>query len=729
MGYKITINEFFIEGADRRVSHVLLHITEPQSAKEWARGYFFALVEITHGSDEQVHHMQEIIETLEAGWYEDDADGAKDAFEATLAYLNRRSGMILVGAGALHCMVGVIQENRIRFAYHGSPVVSLYVLGTSGYKTVELIDIHPTADTRLFSSLLEGSLEDGDVFFAATPSVMDFFSKDRLEKIIGSRSPKEGAAHIEKVLRDLRDDHSFGGMCISAQKSATAKSIADVRGKAGSQASLEHLLASEQKTAETLSPPLLGGIGRLFSETQKTEKHKRSVLVRQSAEINYRTKKQPGETLTNTVLVGIGRALVAVVIQTARVAVSMTLSIWKLAVVAIILITNKNNGRSHIVASMRRKIMQGQAYISRMPLLSKILFLGALLFAGSLIASVVYIRAAERLQEKRTAYDAMLLAVTEKKNEADASMIYNNDEKAFLLLQETAGLIDALPADNKKQRESQEELHRSVRESMQKIQKITPVAATALASLETQATGLVSLGNTLIAFGGSDKKAFVINRTTGHAATHTHETIGVLESGTTPKEDETAFFLTVSDTIAAFEKETQTFSAKDISFDAENHDAAGGYIYNTRLYLLDKKNNQITRHNPTKTGFDKGSNWLLEPTDMVRAVNLAVDGDVYVIFDNGQIKKFTKGVEQPFATLGLDPVLTAPTAIWTHNDAEHLYILETERKRIVVVSKSGKLIAQYTSDAWNHPTDFIVDEEAREGFIVDGNTVYRFPLP
>lgn len=728
MGYKITINEFFIEGTDRQISHVLLHITEPQSAKEWLRGYFFALVEIANGSDEQVHHMQEIIETLEAGWYEDDADGTKDAFEATLAYLNRRSGMIVGGVGTLDCVVGVIQENRIRFAYHGTPIVSLYVLGSSGYKTVELIDTHSAHDTRLFSSLLEGSLEDGDVFFAATPSVIDFFSKDRLEKIIGSRSPKEGAAHIEKVLRDLRDDHSFGGMCIGAQKSTSAKSI-DLHGKAGSQASLEHLLASEQKTAETLAPPLLGGIGRLFSETQKTEKHKRSTLVRQSAETNYRTKKQPNETLTNTILVGIGKALVAMVLHTARFIVSVALATWKMLVAAIILITNKNNGRAHIVAFLRRKIMRVQEYIARMPLLSKILFLGALLFAGALIASVVYVRAAERLEEKRSAYDAMVLVVTEKKNEADASMIYNNDEKAFLLLQETVQLIDALPTDNKKQRESQEALRASVQESIQKIQKITPVAATVLASLETKATGLVSLGNTLIAFGGSEKKAVVIDRTTGHAVIHTHEAVGVLESGTTPKEDGAAFFLTVSDTIAAFEKETQTFSAKDISFDSEAHDAASGYIYNTRLYLLDKKNNQITRHNPTKTGFDRGMNWLLEPTDMAQAVGLAVDGDVYVIFKNGQIKKFTKGVEQPFAILGLDPVLAAPTAIWTHNNAEHLYILETDRKRIVVVSKSGKLIAQYTSDIWNHPTGFVIDEQTREGFIVDNTAVYRFPLP
>ena len=92
----IEIQEFFVEGSDQRASHVLLHITEPNTPAEFAKGYFFALAEMKNGTMAHIEQLQRIIDDLEAGFYTDHGDTQND-IETLFALINRRSHKLLSG--------------------------------------------------------------------------------------------------------------------------------------------------------------------------------------------------------------------------------------------------------------------------------------------------------------------------------------------------------------------------------------------------------------------------------------------------------------------------------------------------------------------------------------------------------------------------------------------------------------------------------------------------------
>ncbi|MBT6334480.1 MAG: hypothetical protein HOJ29_00640, partial [Candidatus Magasanikbacteria bacterium] len=106
----------------------------------------------------------------------------------------------------------------------------------------------------------------------------------------------------------------------------------------------------------------------------------------------------------------------------------------------------------------------------------------------------------------------------------------------------------------------------------------------------------------------------------------------------------------------------------------------------------------------------------------------AIDGNIFVLTSTGDLHKFTAGEKESFTIKGLEPTLSAPTRIWTHNTTEYIYILEPAEKRLITLDKEGKLIQQYTATEWQAPSSFIIDEEKGIAYILDSGIVYRISL-
>ncbi len=150
-------------------------------------------------------------------------------------------------------------------------------------------------------------------------------------------------------------------------------------------------------------------------------------------------------------------------------------------------------------------------------------------------------------------------------------------------------------------------------------------------------------------------------------------------------------------------------------------------VYNRRLYTLSPNTNQIYKHSQTQTGYDKGTSWIkTQGVNIESGVSLAIDGDVFVLGQDGSLTKFAAGNKQDFAITGLEPALDSPTKIWTYNDVEELYILEPTHKRVVILNKDGSLKEQYTADAWQAPSDMVVDSENGIVYVLDNGIVYSF---
>lgn len=754
----LEIQEFFVEGTDQEQSHVLLHIAEPATPEEKEKGYFFVLAEINGAYAEQIVQMQNIIDEIESIYY-NESDNSKNLLEKTLENINRQSHHLLGYAGStINCIVGTFRGEALTLAYHGAPQAFLLYTKNNEIGEVNIIEgQEEDGEDQLFSALIEGTVHAGDSVYLGTPHVADYFSTDRIKKIMSSRSVRQSAAHIQKVLTDLKNEYSFGGIFFHVAVSSPAshpEKAADQ--ESGSQESIEKLMASTRQTEDTLSPPLFGELSKKLqhewrsrkkahqqkkAEYVNEERPKRKVhtTIRERGrgiETNYRPAyaRTDEPSFMGSLLVILGRAL-AVVGTGLLFTVKKLIRFIITALVALFyLATNKSNRRTAILNNWQMKIDEWKDYTTHLPLMSKILFSVTVALGLIFVGSLSYLKIKENHDVALVAYQNQVQAIIDKKDAAEARLIYGENDAAMVLLQDAQKLVDALPQNNRKQRDQKEELKGSVHELLLKFQKNTEVNPELVVDLKDHnnkaaATRMVELSDMLIAFGPVDDLLYSVNSATKNITSQKHETITGLSEASVPKEEDKIVFITRESGIAEYDQKTGALSPKTITYPTLDAKISTGFVYNRKLYLVDTAHNQIYKHSQTQTGYDKGTSWIKDSSvDVTKAISMAVDGDVFVLENTGEIVKLVGGQKQAFSIAGLDPQITAPVSIWTYNSINNLYILEPSAKRIVVIDKDGKLVGQYTSPTWKNPSAMVVDTDKKIIYILDENKIYKFGI-
>ncbi len=164
--------------------------------------------------------------------------------------------------------------------------------------------------------------------------------------------------------------------------------------------------------------------------------------------------------------------------------------------------------------------------------------------------------------------------------------------------------------------------------------------------------------------------------------------------------------------------------------------AAVGYF--GRVYLLDPQANHVLRYVLTNEGYDgPPSDYFPEGTDVsVRsAVDVAIDGNVYVLHSDGVIAKYQEGSPVPFVQSNMDEPLEAPRSIFVTgfmDEGGYVYVADAGNQRIVQLSKAGEFIRQFRARDAKNMRDLrglFVDEEQKQLFLTDGSKLYLVSLP
>ena len=110
---------------------------------------------------------------------------------------------------------------------------------------------------------------------------------------------------------------------------------------------------------------------------------------------------------------------------------------------------------------------------------------------------------------------------------------------------------------------------------------------------------------------------------------------------------------------------------------------------------------------------------------------MAIDGNIYVLFGDGTIKKYFKGVEETFTVSGLPKPyeeLGQPTLLSTDSGAAAVYVYDATNKRIVELDTSGVYKRQFAlPEEWD-VKDMFVSGAAKKLWVLVGNSVYEIAL-
>ncbi len=151
--------------------------------------------------------------------------------------------------------------------------------------------------------------------------------------------------------------------------------------------------------------------------------------------------------------------------------------------------------------------------------------------------------------------------------------------------------------------------------------------------------------------------------------------------------------------------------------------------YSGNLYLLDREAHIIWKYVRTETGFAPRQNYLLADTkpDLSGATSLAIDGTVWIA-KGSKVFKFVGGEEAVWETKGLDEMWGDSLDLYTDEYTANLYILDRDKKRVLVFDKTGLYLAQYRWQEDVPVSHIVVSEVLKKILLLSSGTIYGIDL-
>ncbi|MCA9392102.1 hypothetical protein KC614_02770 [candidate division WWE3 bacterium] len=147
-------------------------------------------------------------------------------------------------------------------------------------------------------------------------------------------------------------------------------------------------------------------------------------------------------------------------------------------------------------------------------------------------------------------------------------------------------------------------------------------------------------------------------------------------------------------------------------------------MYFDNIYVLDSGANAIWKYiggNDTTTP----QNYLTETTNLQNAIDLAIDGSVYVLMPNN-IALFTLGKREPFGLTGVFPSIKSSSRITTAVESKYLFV--STDKGIAVFTKEGRFNRLYQGDHLDSVQRLVLNEEHTIMYVLADDAWWSFTL-
>jgi len=163
----------------------------------------------------------------------------------------------------------------------------------------------------------------------------------------------------------------------------------------------------------------------------------------------------------------------------------------------------------------------------------------------------------------------------------------------------------------------------------------------------------------------------------------------------------------------------------------EDWNSGGALIgaFGGNLYVLDKEHNIIWRYPRTASGFAEGQEWFAPGinVDVIDSISWAIDGKVWILSGSGEVDVYERGLPQRFVVEGVDSG-SKLTQIFTDENTENVYLLDTTNSRIIALQKDGQYKGEYREEKLSRAVDFIVSEADSKIVFLSENKLWELPL-
>ncbi|OGY45936.1 MAG: hypothetical protein A2731_04245 [Candidatus Buchananbacteria bacterium RIFCSPHIGHO2_01_FULL_39_8] len=743
------INQLVIDNQRVKKSFIRSFISKTSVQLGKNRGRLFGLIEI-NSTEQKVSDLTNlIIEEVKDNYYSaeknaDDDSGVEGLFETALQKTNLaiaaflENERIILDLEKVNITIGVIANRELYFTQVGNINIFLFQhLTRKEFRIIDILEVTKTPiaapnPLKMFSQVIAGRIGPRNVLFLATNNLLDYFSLEKIKNIIiNNQTITDGIDELKELIKNLNVENNFG-VIVSEIERVSISPVIEPRiqkfdyQKAASQDSIRELIRTEKETEKLLTPSILPEIKKytkVFRQAFQTYliKIKNTSLPKSKRISIPKIPKLPRLNIKSR----IGRNIKT--IQTFSSPIKRR--------VENINLSKLSSSWQRISYPIRLGIKKIWSSFSRLPVSSRIFLIISIILGILFLQSIVWLGIKNQREKIVEEFNQAILNAESKKNEAEASLIYRDENQARRLLLAAKNTILALDPKSKEQEEKIQSLGNEIESSLEKLRHTVnidePVLVANFQNLDAQAKIAklaVLTNNTLYTQNYRNQSIYKANLTSRIISGVYSETVstGNFNAGIKVNDNELIF---INEARKAFLLNPRDDSIQEINFDlTQPADITNVSIYNNRLYILDKNNNQIYRYSKVVGGYGNIQEWVNDNTiDLSNSVSLVVDGLVYVLKNNGEIIKLEQGKKTDFEITTVDPIIQSPTKIKTNTDSSYLYVLDPPSGRLIVLDKDGKLINQYTSKKFDDLKDFVVDEVEKKIYLLNGSSIFGIP--
>jgi len=731
--YKFEIEAILINPLNRS----RIFIPDPTGSQEKYLGRIFGIIEM-EGREKERNKIISAIRSIEDDYYEIDESKIENIdlekhFEEKLQKLNNRlidlfnEIQFSASLRSINSIIAVLHKNNLSFVQTGNIIP--YLIHKSKNNLYKIININDTLEKsqtdhinplKFFSNIVNGNIDFSDSLFFCTPSFPEFIALEKIKKTISTLSRDGAISEFKSILSNIeemnkKNPHSPFRLAYQDER-AMSRNL-PVK-------SLDKILATEDKTEKLLTPSI-------WLETKKIL-HKFTLFTQNS----FKYKKQTAET--QGILSRIMMYSAATFLHIINIIKNTPAFIKNLPTKAKLMINRDFwAAKSKILLnSMLLLFKKTVAKFRELPKMNKIIISTSIALIFIFAISLIIMNSNKTSQIEEQNYNQTIIEITQKINSAEASLIYQDEEKSRKLLIESKDAISQLLKNNltKDQKNQIAQLSANIEKLMKDLRHIVNVENPTVLLSFTNATAnkLFAFNDNLYALNSNTNEIDGINLSSKQ---YSPLDLLTLNAGNiifeAQKDEKTAVFFDSNGALFQADLSSQKPEFKKIeNISYQNYAIKDIVIYSKRLYLLDAKTNQIYRHEGVESGFSSTKkNWLNDNLSLANISSLSIDGDMYLLNNDGQVWKLTKGKKDPnFNLARIDPEIKNPARIYTGPKNDFIYILEPSQKRLIVFNKNGNFVKQIFSEKFTNLKDFAVFEKQKKLYLLNENDIFEIDL-
>jgi hypothetical protein len=157
----------------------------------------------------------------------------------------------------------------------------------------------------------------------------------------------------------------------------------------------------------------------------------------------------------------------------------------------------------------------------------------------------------------------------------------------------------------------------------------------------------------------------------------------VVMAGTAMEDYGLLIFLTQSGRIIEYDEGQFQFANTEDDVWKSGVDIAA---YGKYIYLLSPSSNQIYKYSRLRNNYSSATEYNLD-ADLNGALSIAIDGNIYVLKEGGEIVKIFKSNVQSFEIEDMAVDISEATQIFTSPELDGLYVLDSVNKRVIIIEK------------------------------------------